>query len=305
MACFYPQRAYQGRKNANGKRQVTFVKKDAISNIILPCGKCTGCRLEKSRQWAMRCMHEASLHDENCFLTLTYSEENLPIDGSLNLKHFQDFIKRLRKQLEPRKIRFYHCGEYGEKFSRPHYHSIIFNYDFPDKKIWKQEKDYTLWTSDQLDTIWQHGFGSIGRVTFDSAAYVARYIMKKITGKRAQDHYNVISRYGEIVDLAPEYTTMSRGRRPDGGIGYRYYEKFKSEIFPDDFVIINGKKVKPPKYYERFFEKENPEAFKKHKQRLKKIAAKNKKDNTYERLLVKEKCTKARLNIHNRAYEGN
>ena len=95
----------------------------------IPCRNCVGCRLEHSRQWAMRCTHEAQLHSDNCFITLTYDNAHLPSDFSLDKKHFSDFMKRYRKKFGPN-IRYFHCGEYGSKFGRPHYHACIFNHDF-------------------------------------------------------------------------------------------------------------------------------------------------------------------------------
>ena len=184
------------------------------SNIVevlkLPCGQCVGCRLERSRQWAIRCVHEASLYDDNCFITLTYRDADLPADMSLNLKHFQKFMKRLRKRFGSG-IRFYHCGEYGTLLGRPHYHACIFNFDFPDKKLFTIRDGINLYTSQALDELWPYGFSTIGSVTFESAAYTARYIMKKINGDAAKDHYEYVNpSTGEISLRKPEYTTMSR-----------------------------------------------------------------------------------------------
>ena len=240
---------------ANGKRKIVFNPRDGFSDlpILLPCGQCIGCRLERSRQWAIRCMHEAQLHDENSYITLTYNDKNLPKDGSLNLRHFQLFMKRLRKKTG-KKIRFYHCGEYGEKFKRPHYHACLFGYQFPDLRYFKTINGNKLYTSKYLDSVWTNkngetmGFSTIGNVTFESAAYVARYIMKKINGEKAEAHY-VNKETGEI--LKPEYTTMSR--RP-GGLGAEWLKKYKTDVYPGDFVVVRGKKMKPPKYYDRQYE---------------------------------------------------
>ena len=149
-------------------------------------------------------MHEASLHDENSFLTLTYSDENLPPGGSLHLPDFQNFMKRLRKSIAPKRVRFYHCGEYGDILSRPHYHALLFGYDFDDRKFFAKRNENSVYTSTELSSLWPHGFSVVGSVTFESAAYVARYVMKKVTGERSLDHYG---------GLKPEYTTMSR--RPE------------------------------------------------------------------------------------------
>lgn len=286
MPCFYPQKAY---KTTDGK--VTFVRKSGTSNLTLSCGRCTGCRLERARQWGVRCMHESSMHQDNCFITLTYSDEQLPNNESINVKHFQKFIKRLRKSVAPKKIRYLHCGEYGEQSRRPHYHAIIFNHDFEDKILCRNDPKMPLWTSETLDTLWGYGFTNIGNVTFASASYVAKYILKKITGDTAPDHYSHITRYGELVALTPEYLTMSR--RP--GIGYTWWQQFKNEVYPCDYITFNGHKQKPPKYYRRFLESEEPEKFKIVRQQDRRQARRNKQDRTHERLMVIEQCTNAKI----------
>jgi hypothetical protein len=133
MPCYFPITAWRSKdgKNEAGKWPVVFKPTAGYldKELKLPCGRCIGCRLERSRQWAVRCVHEASLHEKNCFITLTYSPENLPKDGSLDVSHFQKFMKRFRKRFGPG-IRFFHCGEYGESLSRPHYHACIFGFDF-------------------------------------------------------------------------------------------------------------------------------------------------------------------------------
>lgn len=186
----------------------------------------------------MRIMHEASLYADNNFLTLTYRDEELPENDSLQLEHHQLFLKRLRKSIEPKKLRFYHCGEYGDTTQRPHYHTIIFNHDFGDKKYLKTtETGSKLYISTTLDQLWTHGDCYIGNVTFESAAYCGRYVMKKLTGARK-------SEYGS---RAPEYSTMSR--RP--GIGSPWLAKWKRDVFPHDFCIFNGKKVRVPRAYDQ------------------------------------------------------
>ena len=136
MPCYRPIKGYRSRRlNAEtGKRPVVFNPRDGFYDqpVDLPCGQCIGCRLERSRQWAIRCVHEASLHERNCFITLTYRDECLPTNGSLDLDAFQKFMKRLRRRFGEG-VRFFHCGEYGENFGRPHYHAILFNLDFSDK----------------------------------------------------------------------------------------------------------------------------------------------------------------------------
>ncbi len=188
MACFGPLKGWPSKKlTPSGKRQVVFNISQAYTDrpVNIPCGQCIGCRLDKSKQWAIRCVHEASLYDNNSFITLTYNTEHLPEDRSLEVRVFQLFMKRLRKRFGT-KIRFYACGEYGDQNGRPHYHACLFNHDFQDKKLWKRGKDPSLdlYRSADLEKLWPYGYSSIGEVTFQSAAYVARYIMKKITGPK-------------------------------------------------------------------------------------------------------------------------
>jgi hypothetical protein len=292
MPCYHPLRAWRSeRVNANGKRELVFRKEQAfnvLDSIDLPCGKCIGCRLERSRQWAIRCMHEASLYDDNCFLTLTYDNEHLPEDGSLNKKHFQDFMKRFRKKFPDSKIRYFHCGEYGEQLGRPHYHACIFNFDFEDKKLYKIVNDQRLYTSVVLNELWSFGFCIIGSVTFESAAYVARYITKKVTGEKAEEHYK---------GKCPEYITMSR--RP--GIGKGWYDKYHSDTCGNDFIILRGKKVGVPKFYDdQLSESELKEV--KSKRRYE--SYKHSENKTLSRLQVRETIKNSKVKLLKRSFES-
>jgi hypothetical protein len=201
-------------------------------------------------------------------------------------------MKRLRKAFSPQKIRFFHCGEYGAEFGRPHYHACLFSFDFPDKSFYKKTNGHNLYTSQILDKIWGLGDCFIGDVTFESAAYVARYIMKKVTGDLALDHYQGIHHItGEIVKINPEYVTMSR--RP--GIGSEWIQKYKDQVFRDDSVIINGIEVKPPKFYDSRYELDFPKDYKIIRARRISAAKKNESENTPSRLSVREKVTIARV----------
>nr|QJB18753.1 MAG: replication initiator protein [Microvirus sp.] len=294
MPCFHPLNAFQSSaiRSANGKREISFQPpKYAAVPIELPCGQCIGCRLERSRQWAIRCVHEASLHKENCFITLTYNDLHAPPDGSLRVRDFQLFMKRLRKK-HGAGIRFFHCGEYGENFGRPHYHACIFGFDFADKKHWSTRNGLPLYRSADLEQLWPFGFSSIGTVTFESAAYVARYIMKKINGDAALDHYTQIDySTGEIHHLKPEYTTMSR--RP--GIAADWLKKFTSDVYNHDFIVLNQKKLRPPRYYDAQYELVSPDHLKQIKLKRKTDAKKHLDNNTPSRLSVREQVTQARL----------
>lgn len=255
--------------------------------------------MERSRQWAMRCIHEAKMHEHNCFITLTYNDEHLPDQGNLEYEPFQKFMKRLRKRFTGIKIRFFMCGEYGEKQERPHYHACLFGVDFPDKKVFKKTSAGSiLYTSETLNKLWQDGkgeslgFATIGDVSFESAAYVARYMMKKNYGKSSKLDYQVIDQEtGQTEYLNREFIQMSR--RP--GIGSTWFEKWKDDVFPADHVIMNGREVKPPRYYTQQLKKRNPKQHEEVSSVREQNAYKYKKDSTEERLLAREICTKAAL----------
>jgi hypothetical protein len=291
MPCYHPLSAYQC---ADGSIVFYESKRhDTVKSLSLPCGQCIGCRLERSRQWAIRCMHEAQMHEQNCFITLTYDDAHLPSDRSLHYRDFQLFIKRLRKRYSGRRIRYYMAGEYGENFGRPHWHACIFGLDFDDKKLWKRTSTNSLlYRSENLELLWPFGYSSIGDVTFESAAYVARYIMKKVTGKNASEHYQEIDPdTGEITNRTPEFTKMSL--KP--GIGYEWYKQYTSDVYPHDYVVVRGKKVKPPKFYDKKYKIDNPYEFDELLYIREKSAKLRHEDNTLERLAVKEQVAKAKL----------
>lgn len=305
MTCYRPLRAYRSTKaNANGKYPLIFPKGKKLpegEGLDIACGRCIGCRLDHSRDWALRIMHEAARYKENCFITLTYSDEKLPHDNSLDKRHWQLFMKRLRKSYEPQKIRFFHCGEYGEQFRRPHYHACIFGLDFEDKVIHgKNHRGDPIYTSRRLAEIWDKGFVTVGELNFDSAAYVARYCLKKVTGEQAEEHYKSVNwATGEIVDLLPEYTLMSRGGRKGKGIGHDYYLERKDNIYPLDQIVYKSgtgkyRPMKPPKYYDRLYELDCPEEMEKIKERRQK-RSKFSKDNTDRRLRDREEVKQRQI----------
>ena len=239
-------------------------------------------------------MNEASLHEQNCLITLTYSDAHLPPDG-VQKRDLQLFFKRLRKD---HKVRFYACGEYGENFGRPHYHALLFGHDFQDKRpIEASPSGSPQWSSAKLDTYWQNkGRTALGAVTFESAAYVARYCTKKITGKGAQDHYSRVDHdTGEIISINPEFGTMSR----NPGIGNAWIKRFKSDVYPADEVIARGHPSAVPRYYDQVLEKEDPEAYEAvRKARL--LRPPDHHNRTPARLSVREVCTRARTTLTNR-----
>lgn len=310
MVCYHPLSGVRGEVNSNGKRPLLFgcdVVDRAACVEKVPCGQCIGCRLDRSMEWACRCMDEASLYSSNCFVTLTFDNEHLPKDLSLRVRDWQLFMKRLRKVGGPG-IRFFHCGEYGSQFKRPHYHGCIFNYDFADKVFFKNNKrGDPLFISASLRELWPGGHSLIGAVTFESAAYVARYCVEKVNGPNADyvgvnglKHYERFdSKSGEIFLVKPEYTTMSR--RP--GIGRKWYDKFKLDMYPDDFRIMRGMKMKPPRFYDGLYEVESPVEFKSLKMRRYDGARRLSGDSTPGRLAVREVVKLAKINSLERSLE--
>lgn len=233
----------------------------------IPCGKCVDCRLQHSRMWANRCMMELAYYDpcECWFITLTYDNEHLPdvgssvFAGTLVKEDLQKFWKRLRRNAEyhgdPARIRYFACGEYGTGTSlfRPHYHAILYGFPLVDIVPWgKSKSGNMLFRSNKLEEIWNKGIVAISPVTWDTCAYTARYVMKKL-----DKTYN--GKLYEKENVIPEFITMSR----NPGIGRQYYEDNKDKIYRFDEIILKtndgGIKVKPPKYYDSLYECEAPE----------------------------------------------
>lgn len=293
MSCDFPLKGYRTPVDpASGKSLITFNPLKALNStnpLTIPCGRCGGCKLERSRQWAVRCMHEAELYEDNCFITLTFSNDFLPWNYSIDVRDWQLFMKRLRKFYEPKKIRFYACGEYGDTNLRPHYHALLFNHDFNDKVFYGYNKrGDKLFTSPSLSKIWPYGLATLGAVTFESAAYVARYVMKKQTGENAGPIYlrqHPLS--GLWHNVTPEFCLMSR--RP--GIAAGWIEKFQSDVYPSDNIISRGMKMKPPRFYDN---KQPEEALNKLKRRRKLDGLVFKPHQTKERLAARRAVREAR-----------
>lgn len=288
MACFKPLDGWRSRSGG-----LTFNRRDAYIDqpVKIRCGRCIGCRIDHSQMWAARCMHEAKLHDENSFITLTYDTDHLPAGGSLVKEDFQAFIKSLRKHLGQKKLRYFHCGEYGENLARPHYHALLFGHWFPDARSFgKSKSGFPQWRSPTLDRLWAKGHCTIGSVTYQSAGYCARYIMKKVTGEYADYYYD-----GRL----PEYITMSR--RP--GIGAGWFAKFSSDAFPSDFIVVEGKKHPVPRFYDKLLKrKQQHEELQiiKNKRRRKAANRRNVLNSKPARLAVRETVLTAKSTLHSR-----
>lgn len=290
MTCYHPLKAWPVGRTASGKtdylitsNKIGWIKYDyrynrwnkggenppngAITDYIhIPCGHCVGCRLAYSRDWANRCMLEAKYHKYNWFFTLTYRDQDLTQNSWFNSETGEAgysytlvpedltlFWKRLRKNTG-QKVRYYACGEYGDRTARPHYHAIVFGLEIDDLKLYKKTlQGFNLYTSETINNIWKHGYVIIANCTWETCAYTSRYVMKKRLGKTA-------AFYGQY-NMVPEFVRMSR--RP--GIAQQYYLDHAGEIYETDQLIFSaqngGKKSRPPHYFDRLFEQECPELY--------------------------------------------
>lgn len=318
MPCYHPITAF--RPSDGGPIFFDRTKIDA-EEIQLPCGQCHGCRIRRSTEWAIRCIHEAQMHDHNCVVTLTYDDQHLPQDYSLRHYDVQCFIKRLRRHaharvkqsitsglvcnpagdaaratipprnptyrrggncqdkinteaqsvclqtprrhadvlqtlkraagITPPEILYYSGGEYGEIHGRPHYHAAFFGIDFYDRIYREKTRAGTkVFTSPTLDKLWGMGFASVGDLNFQSAAYIARYIMKKRTGDARKQDYEILDiETGELQYRKKEYNAMSRRR----GIGHTWLQRYQADIYPHGKVIARGKTLPTPRYYDKKF----------------------------------------------------
>ena len=268
MPCYSPLKGWRDEDSGG----IKFRRENSRETMEVACGQCLGCRLDRSRMWAMRIVHESSLYECNCFVTLTYDDGHVPDDWSLHRRDFVLFMKRLRKAFEPERIRFFMAGEYGGfckhglnldsvgcplcNVGRPHFHACLFNCSFSDLAAYGSRDGDLRYTSDFLAGVWKYGFVDVGELNFCSAAYVARYILKKVNGANAADHYMSIDLDGVCTFLEPEYCTMSR--RP--GLGREWFDKFSSDVFPSDEVPVPGYGVVRgvPRFYEEIFKCSDP-----------------------------------------------
>jgi len=299
--CLYPLRGYRG---PGGRVSFKLTEGYIDLPVEVRCGQCIHCRLERSRQWAVRLTHEKMASDESCFITLTYDDENIPEDFGLVVEHTQAFWKRLRQDRirnakrrakrsgttykAPERLRYFLAGEYGETTSRPHYHACLFGDAFADDRVkyGVSKSGHPIYTSQRLDRLWRHGSCKIGELTFESAAYVAQYVTKKLTDDDL------------LGGRKPEFCTMSR--RP--GIGKTFYDKHKDQFYPRDEVVLRGKRMTPPKRYDQWYEEEiekgeaklTKDQFENIKTTRATKAQKYAHDQTPERRVVREACAKAR-----------
>lgn len=231
-------------------------------------------------------MHEAKLHKRNCFVTLTLREHQESLDHS----QWQRFAKRARRELGP--FRFFMAGEYGD-LGRPHYHACLFGVDFDDRVVLRRgESGEMLYSSETLEALWGLGYTSVGEVTFESAAYVARYVMKKVTGELAEVHYG-----GRV----PEYSRCSTGGRSGlRGLGFGWFKRYgESDVLPDGNVLVNGRRCAAPRYYRKLMREKFPLTYRgvQVAHELERDARERRDFSDNGRLSAKRKVTDARLGM--------
>lgn len=248
MTCINPRVAY---KKSNGQYTLKAISDNAVitGGITVPCGQCMPCRISKTQEIATRMVHESYMHKENCFITLTYADECLPKGNTVKVEHMQKFLKKLRRKIEPQKLRVAYIGEYGEITHRAHYHACIFGWIPTDLKPFKKNMHGDqLYTSETLLKTWGLGHVTVGQFNLTTAEYTAKYLIKSFIGKDKETYYK---------DREPPFIRLSR--RP--AIGLEFYEKYKDQLYSQDHTVLDGKVRKLPKYYDGKYKKEFPQEF--------------------------------------------
>lgn len=290
MACNYPLTVYQDRDGG----PVSFFERAGMDQLSVPCGRCAGCRLGRAQAWALRCQHEASLHDENCFLTLTYDDAHLPPVASLRYSDVQKFLRSLRKEVAPKRFSFLCAGEYGERTARPHYHLLLFGHGFDRLQDFSRAGvPGRLGESEAVGELWRHGNHFVGELTPESASYVSQYCLKKVYGRAAVEFYDVVDvDTGEVLGRrVPEFLRMSL--RP--AIGRKWYEKFSSDVFPVDYAVSSGVRSRVPRYYEKLFRRDHEAEFEEVEWRRQERMESNVESRSVERRSAREEILRARI----------
>lgn len=314
MACLRPMGAVYG---AGGKVVMTSRAGFHDRHLELPCGHCRGCRRDQAADWALRCQHEAKNHlhadgsSNNCFITLTFSDEGLDRrkreqgthPAALAVRDWQLFAKRLRKAVGP--FKFMMSAEYGEgEGRRPHYHALLFGQDFTgDRDQWGTRSGNPFFRSPTLEKAWGYGFHEIGLMVPETINYVCRYVMKKQRGQRKKElPTRLDSKTGEIISVPHEFALMSRGGTKGKGIGYAWFQENQRDAFPSDYLITQGRRTRVPAYYLRLLEEKDPNTARKVRVKRSKKAkeAKRKEEDRHKRLQAKEVILEAHENLYQR-----
>lgn len=296
MACSNPLTGYRPKGGGRLVYDRRLAPEGAVE-VVHGCGKCILCRTTFARHMQIRLIHEAKLHERKCLVTLTYSPEHCPLDGGLVKRHAQLFLHRLRKHLWRAykvRVRFLLVGEYGEQRGRPHYHAVIFGWDFPDAKrarkgIQEKSDGKECRLSPLLDKLWGYGATTVQDADNGGMAYVSRYVTKKWTGPAAERRHGApyqhpVTQEWMTSPIPPEFMICSR--RP--GIGSGWFDRFACDVFPSDFVIVDGEKSSVPRYYLNKLRKRDQLTMK-HRRRAKASTPEAKANSTPDRLAVRER----------------
>lgn len=306
MSCLHPRTAYYAAKvNPSGKRSLVYNLREAHSGVPIkvPCRKCMQCRLTHAADWATRLMKEASCHEASSFITLTYSDDALPAGGSLDKASLSAFFKRLHNRLLRKRgfgIRYYGAGEYSPTEWRPHYHGIVFGFDFPDKVFYKNNsRGEPIYRSDYLRELWPHGLNGIGAVSFQSAAYVAGYVTSKVSvgansPEAIRNHYLRFDDEGRPYSLEPEGAVMSTSP----GIGRAWIERYAGETYRDDNVRVGDRFVRPPRYFDNVFGTIDPDRLRVLKSIRRSVAKSKVQEFPARRSQAAERILKQRFSQH-------
>lgn len=294
MACYHPLVAWINREG-----RAVFAQVDGCTRELqLPCGQCIGCRVDRKRAWTTRLVHESQMHDESCFITLTYDDAHLPRNGSLHYPDVQKFLRALRKARKGTRIRYYVVGEYGGETDRPHYHALLFGVRFADLVVHSQNRDgHTLFLSPELTKLWKLGNHLIGEVTPYSAAYCAGYCTKKITGEHADLHYRRVDpSSGELVQIVPEFSRMSL--KP--AIGLEWFKKYSGELHVHDGAVVGGQVQPTPRYYDKLTKDRDGETWESlsYKRYLRSLEFRA--ENAPDRLAAREAVAEAKFKLRKR-----
>lgn len=286
-------------------------------DLRLPCGKCIGCHADKARNYATRAIHEyySDRDREGCFVTLTFNEEMLRKRDVSNYKsisrsELSGFIKRLRERVYAKygkTIRIFASGEYGEIKNRPHYHLLIYGFDFPDKYEFSfryhNGERISYFRSPFLESIWKpagdspsYGFSVIGAMTQSSCQYVASYVSDKLDEFGDKD-------YKQLGIDKPFFYTPSKE-----GLGFQYFQKYYKSIYSIGYCHWhNGVKAPIPGYYTSLLKRYDPELYSSYKLDKLKLMIDNlfieNLNLTEQRLLVRKEALKMKYDKSIRSYE--
>jgi hypothetical protein len=261
-ACNKPTTVYElvGRSTPKGKKLIVSQNPGPgirYKEIPRPCNSCIACRVSRRLDLAVRLSHEAVMHEDSWFFTLTYDEDSIPYGQTAVKRHCQSFMKALRKRVAG-KVRFFITAEYGGETSRPHYHGVLFGPSFSDKEMVYEVEGIPHFRSDTLDKAWGRGLSEFTTVSPAAMMYVTKYHVDKVSGPKAEEHYSfLVEDTGEIVVREREFALMSN--RP--GIGGTWFERYWRDVYPKGYFTVGGLKYRPPAYYDYLLEKRDPEMY--------------------------------------------